>query len=269
MTIEENSGNLRPSPEQFLATHPVFTRDEFVRRLPGRAPATISSHLKRWQRQGRVRQVKRGLYVRLGPNDMVDYVTLAARMAPDAALAYHTALEVHGLAQSYFETLYFLTWTKTKPLRFGGRRFTPVRPPVGLEAHGRPSAWTEDVERRGVVLRVTTLERTLADVLARPELSGGLEEAWRSCSAIQGLDLGELESYVRAVASRVLAAKVGLFLDRHREVLAVSNAQLERLRALGPESTVYMERGKPGKVVREWNLVAPAQLLAGAWETAA
>ena len=116
---------------------------------------------------------------------------------------------------------------------------------------------------------MTTLERTLADVLDRPELSGGLEEVWRSCASIHGLDLGELESYVRVVGSRVLAAKVGLFLDRHRNVLAVSEAQLDRLRALGPEVPVYMERGRPGKVVREWNLVAPVELVSGAWDSAA
>jgi predicted transcriptional regulator of viral defense system len=255
-------------------TRSAFTRAEFAQALanegPERAPATLSSHLTRWQRQGRIQRVKRGLYLRTDPDDeAVDFLTLAARMSPDAALAFHTALECHGLAQSYFETLYFVTWTKAKPLEFRGRHFIPVRPSAALRNREPTETWTEEMERRQLTVRVTTVERTLADVMDRPDLSGGLEEVWRSCSSIQGLDLRELESYVRAVGSRVLAAKVGLFLDRHRDVLAVSQAQLERLRALGPEVPVYMERGRPGKVVREWNLVAPAELLAGAWDSAA
>ena len=261
------------TPEQFLATHTLFTREEFSQALgerrPERAPSTLSSHLSRWQRQGRITRVKRGLYLRREPNEAIDYLALAARMASDAQLAYHTALESHGLAQSYFETFYFATWTKTKPLSFQGRRFAPVRPPATLRRRASADGWVEEIERRGLAVRVTTLERTVADVLDRPHLSGGLEEAWRSCSSVQGLDLRELESYVRTVGSRVLAAKVGLFLDRHQEVLAVSRALLERLRDMGPEVPVYMERGRPGKVVRDWNLVAPAELVSGAWESAA
>ena len=262
------------TPARFLTTHTLFTREEFSQALGERgrkrAPSTLSSHLSRWQRQGRIVRVKRGLYLRREPTDeAVDYLTLAAKMAPDAALAYHTALESHGLAQSYFETFYFATWTKTKPMSFQGRRFTPVRPPATLQHRAPADAWVEEIERRGLGVHVTTLERTVADVLDRPHLSGGLEEAWRSCSSVQGLDLRELESYVRTVGSRVLAAKVGLFLDRHQEVLAVSRALLERLRELTPEVPVYMERGRPGKVVRDWNLVAPAELVSGAWESAA
>lgn len=258
------------TPERFLMTHALFTREELAQALTERATSTLSSHLTRWQRQGRILRVKRGVYVRReGDGKVVDYLALAARMAPDAAIAYHTALEGHGLAHSYFETLYFATWTKTKPVIFRGRRFSPVRPPAGVQQNGRRDAWVEEIDRRGLPVRITTVERTIADVLHRPDLSGGLEEAWRSCSSVQGLDLRDLEQYVRAVGSRVLAAKVGLFLERHADVLAVSGTALKRFRLLAPTVPVYMERGRPGTVVREWNLVAPEELLAGEWESAA
>jgi membrane protease YdiL (CAAX protease family) len=45
--------------------------------------------------------------------------------------------------------------------------------------------------------------------------------------------------------------------------------RLDRLRQLGPEVPVYMERGHFGKVVKRWNLVVPTELLAGDWESAA
>jgi predicted transcriptional regulator of viral defense system len=190
-------------------------------------------------------------------------------MARDSALAYHTALEAHGYAQSLFEKLFFATWTKTKPLTFRGRRFVPVRPPTAVRKARGVDGWLEILERGGLTVRVTTLERTVADVLNRPDLAGGVEEAWRSCSSIPGLDLRELEAYVKALGSRVLAAKVGLFLERHRDGLAVSEALLYRLRSLTPRVPVYMDRGKAGRVVSRWNLVAPVELLAGDWETAA
>jgi len=92
-----------------------------------------------------------------------------------------------------------------------------------------------------------------------------LEEAWRSCSAIPGLDLRELEAYVRILESRVLAAKVGFFLERHKEELAVPDALLGRLRDLTPRVPVYMERGRSGRAVSGWNLLAPVALLEGDW----
>ena len=49
-------------------------------------------------------------------------------MAPDAAVAYHTALESHGYAQSLFERLTFVTWTKAKPTAFQGRLFIAGSP---------------------------------------------------------------------------------------------------------------------------------------------
>lgn len=255
------------TPETFLATHPVFSRHELGAILPRAKPpgaaGTLTAHLVRWQRLGRIAQVKRGLYVRKGPDP--DFLLLASRMAGDAALAYHTALEAHGIAQSLFEKLFFVTWTKTKPVTFHGRTFTPVRPPAALRRGELSTRWIETLERSGLEVRATTLERTAADVLDRPDLAGGLEEAWRSCSAIPAFDLGELEAYVRALGSRILAAKVGFFLEGRKEALAVPEALLRRLRSLIPKAPLYMERGRPGRVLPEWNLVVPVELVTGEW----
>jgi len=175
-------------PDFFLANHRLFTREELAAALPGRATATLDAHLVRWQRQGRIVRVKQGLYLRQepagsgGPAPLPDFVALAARMAPDAAAAYHTALEAHGCAQSVFERLTFVTWTRTRAVEFLGRRLAPVRPRALLRAKGGGEAWIERLDRAGLEVRVTSLERTLADVLDRPSLAGGVEEVCVLCS---------------------------------------------------------------------------------------
>lgn len=188
------------TPEAFLAEHPVFSREEFavVLRRRGRTDATVDSHLTRWRRQGRIARVKPGVFLRLpprtaGPAPLPDYVALASRMAPDAVVAYHTALEVHGVAQSAFERLTFLTWTKARPTSFQGRRFTPVRPRAPLLAAEGGNGWIERTDRGGIEIRVTTIERTVADVLDRPDLAGGTDEVWRSLLAVPALDPRALE----------------------------------------------------------------------------
>lgn len=244
----------------FLATHSVFTRDELAGALRsrGRAEATIASHLARWTRQGRVTRVKRGLFVRAG--EPVDYPALASRMAPDAAVAYHTALEVHGYAQSVFERLTFVTCTGAKPTTFEGRRFVPVRPRAALRPHDRGDRWIEWVERAGVEIRVTDLERTVVDVLDRPDLAGGVEEVWRSLASVPALDPVSLDLYVTLLGGRTLAAKVGFFLESRREDLVVPTAVLERLQARVPRSPVFMDRRRKGRLVSRWALIVPQEV---------
>jgi predicted transcriptional regulator of viral defense system len=183
-------------------------------------------------------------------------------MAPDAAVAYHTALEAHGYAQSVFERFTFVTWTKTKPCSFRGRRFVPVRPRAPLLATDRGERWIERAERAGVGIRVTTRERTVADVLDRPDVSGGVEEVWRSLGSVPALDLGSLEEYVSLLRSRTLTAKVGFFLDSRRDELVVPPKLLDRLRAHLPGAPVPMERGRRGRLVSRWALIVPHEILA-------
>jgi predicted transcriptional regulator of viral defense system len=254
-------------PEAFLTTHSLFTREELaaVVRGRGRAEATVDSHLARWRRQGRIVRVKQGVFARLdGPEGTKaptpDFILLASRLAPDAAVAYHTALEAHGYAQSLFERLTFITWTKTKPTSFRGRRFAPVRPRAPLLAADRGERWIERAERTGVEFRVTTLERTVADVLDRPTLAGGMEEVWRSLLSVPALDPDPLEEYVTLLGSRTLAAKVGFFLETRRNELVVPAGLIQRLRARVPAAPVFMDRRRRGRLVARWALIVPAEL---------
>jgi predicted transcriptional regulator of viral defense system len=259
------------TPEAFLATHALFTREDLARVLRdrgSRSPGTVSSHLARWRRQNRILKVKEGLYVRLDPDATmaaqgIDFLALASLLAPDGALAYHTALEAHGVAQSLFERLTFVTWTKTRPLRFQGREFVPVRPREALRRARKKNAWTESMERSGTEVRVTSLERTVADVFDRPDLAGGAEEVWRSSAGVAALDLGELESYVHTLGSRTLAAKVGFFLERRADDLAVPPTLLERLRKRAPRSPVYIDRRRKSRFASRWNLMVPEGWIAG------
>lgn len=252
-------------PELFLNTHRVFTRAELQAALQGRARATVDSHLSRWRRQGRIARVKQGVFVRLdGQEDVTgllpDFLTLASRMAPDAAAAYHSALEVHGCAQSIFERFTFVTWTKTRATTYLCRRFLPVRPRKQLKAAGGGEHWIERAERAGTELRVTSLERTVADVLDRPALAGGIDEVWRSLASVPALDPDPLLEYAELLGSHTLAARLGFFLDCRRDELVVPGELLERLRTRIPRSPVYLDRGRPGRLVSRWSLFVPEEL---------
>ena len=189
-----------------------------------------------------------------------DFIALAARMAPDAAAAFHTALEAHGCAQSLFERLTFVTWTRTKPVEFMGRRMVPVRPRAPLRARAGGEAWIERLDRAGLEVRVTSLERTVADTLDRPSLAGGVEEVWRSLFNVRALDPESLLAYVEALGNQTLAARVGYFLETRREELAVPKSLLERLELLAPDHPVYFDRALGGRLNVRWRLIVPKEL---------
>lgn len=259
----------------FFALHPVFTREEFVRFLAGRGISSVetaNSHLRRYLAAGRIQRVKRGVYVAARPGERatkspVDFLLVASRLAPDAVLAYHSALEAHGYAQSFFERLFFLTTTKAKPVRYRERQFVPVLPLAGLRRKRQAFAFCGEVERGGLPCRVTTVERTLVDVLDRPDLAGGLEEVWRSLAGIPMLDLEMVVEYVRLCGQATLAAKVGFFLAQHQEALGVADPVLKHLRDLRPRQPRYLDRRLGGKMAADWNLIVPAPILNRDWET--
>lgn len=258
----------------FFATHPVFTTEEltaFLARRDSRSRWTRKALLVHHEKQGRLLRVRRGLYcaVPTGADPAtspVDAYLLAAKMTDDAVVAYHTALELHGKAYSVFEELQYLTDRAARPVKFRSYRFRPVRFPKKLTAKGKQLFGVKQVDRAGITVRVTTLERTLVDLLDRPDLGGGWEEIWRSLETVEFFDLDLIVQYALLLENATTAAKVGLFLEQHKDRLMVEENHLERLRARRPREPHYLTRGRRGgRLVSDWNLVVPAEVLDRSW----
>ncbi|MGI4791075.1 MAG: type IV toxin-antitoxin system AbiEi family antitoxin domain-containing protein [Janthinobacterium lividum] len=130
----------------------------------------------------------------------------------------------------------------------------------------------ETHDRHGLSIRVTGIERTLVDVLDRPALAGGWEEAWRACEdADLALDFPVLLEYARLLGNATTAAKLGYALEVSRERLAVPAAVLEALHVLAPRQPHPVERGlRAGtRLVPSWNLLVAATGFgepAGEWD---
>ena len=116
-------------------------------------------------------------------------------------------------------------------------------------------------------MKVTSLERTLVDVLDRPQLAGGWEEVYRSLESVEFFDLDKIVDYVLLLGNATTASKVGLYLDQHREALMVEERHLTALRNQRPKQPHYVDRrrGRGGRLVTEWNLVVPTELVERSW----
>ena len=260
----------------FFAAHPVFSRAELTANLWARrsgTPKAMDALLRYHVRAGHLLKLRRGLYavVPAGADpgaSPVDPYLLASRLAGDAVLGYHTALELHGKAHSVFQEFYFLTGTAPRPFRFRGQQFRATAFSRKLVRAGKERFGVETRDRAGLEIAVTRLERTLVDLFDRPDLGGGLEEVWRSLATVEFFDLEAVTEYATLLGNATTIAKVGFFLEAHRERLMVSGAHLARLRHRRPRQPHYFEKRDAGKarLVAGWNLMVPDSVMGQMWD---
>ena len=260
----------------FFAAHPVFSRAELTAHLTTHrsgTPKAVDALLRYHVRAGRLLKLRRGLYavVSTGADpgtSPVDPYLLASRLAGDAVLGYHTALGLHGKVYSVFQEFHFLTGTAPRPFRFRGQRFRAVAFPRKLVGTDKERFGVEIRDRAGLDVAVTGFERTLVDLFDRPHLGGGLEEVWRSLATVEYFDLEAVVEYATLLANATTVARVGFFLEAHRERLMVSDAHLARLRRRRPRQPHYFEKRDVGKgrLVTGWNLVVPDSVMSLVWD---
>jgi predicted transcriptional regulator of viral defense system len=260
--------------QKLYARQPVLTLDELQAHLDeghSRKKRSRESLVAYHLREGHLLQIRRGLYAVVPPGTApqdcpVDPYLVAARSADDAVLAYHTALEVHGKAHSVFERFFYQSGKRLRPWTFRTYRFECVLFPKALRERGKETFAATTVDRAGLEVRVSSLERTLVDLLDRPDLGGGWEEIWRSLESVEYFDLDLVIRYVQLLAKKTTAAKVGYYLQQHAEGLMVEDHHLEPLRKLRPKQPHYLQRGGSGRLVSDWNLVVPRSLAERTWE---
>ena len=261
--------------DAFFRQRPVFTGEELAEHLSssGRVGArTQESLLAYHTKNGRLVRVRRGLYAVIPPGAdrdtyPVDPYLIASRLTRDSVLSHHTALEFHGRAYSVWQHLTYLASRPLEPLTFRSHVFRGARFPEALVRSGKEHFDVLTTERAGMSLRVTSLERTLVDVLDRPHHSGGWEEVWRSLESVEFFDLEKVVEYALLLGNATTASKVGFFLDQHREALMVEESHLRTLRHRRPRQPHYMDRTRrrPGSLVAEWNLVVPIEVAERSW----
>ena len=255
-------------PLDFFATHPVFTRTEFGTVRDQAAARTGTNLLAYHLREGRLVRARRGLYAAVprgvdAESFAPDPYLVATRLAPDAVVALHAALQYRGRTYSVWNRFHVATRTNATAFTFRGSTFLPVHP------HARTAAASEGASEEfhaGGTVRVATFERTLVDLVDAPDVGGGWEEVWRSLEMVEFFDLEAVVAEALARETAVTAARVGFFLEQHRDTLHVEDRHLAPLRALRPKQPTYFDaRRSPGHLVASWNLVVPRLVLDRRW----
>ena len=235
---------------------------DLAAKLTGRradASYVYGKYVQRLLEKGRLRRVRRGLYVALSPIEdepFVDKLLVASKVRSEYFLGFHTALEFYGSAYSVHNDAYICVKPENRfePFEFAGMRFKPVF--VEDVDFG-----VEEKEYRGHALRVSSKERTFIDCLDRVEYAGGWEECLKSLQSLGGLDFEKTAELAVEYGSEALLRRVGLVLEllRGRSIFYehLPEEVLMKLEDRISGQPRYLVVGVSGALNVRWRLYVP------------
>jgi predicted transcriptional regulator of viral defense system len=223
--------------------------------------STARMALWRLSCKGNLRRVRSGLYAAIpleisGKEFEVNrYLMFDRAMGSKGALAFHSALELHGVAQSDFNTVYYLSTLRKSSFATENLTFRPVWAP---RLFGVTTVHVDEIP-----VRVTDKERTFLDCVRRPNLCGGLEEFLKSAEGFTTMSPVKLMDYLERFDEQSLYQRTGFILTFLGTRIRTSDDLLEALRKRVGKNVYYLTPGRKkrrSRLNKEWNVMVPVNL---------
>lgn len=254
----------------FFSAHPVFRREEYAKAVGRRSEdPVVSSMLTQHLKAGNIKRVARGVFASVPAHaDAVTWRTdrflAASRLKPDAVIAYHSALELHGAA--YTDAPDVQAITEANPVVLDTPDFSCrfVRHPAGFSAAQDVTV----IDRAGLAVRVTTPERTITDLFDRPDLAGGAEELFNSLALVERVKGDDLVRLAKALRNAAAIGALGWWLETEKERLGIAQTTLDALQGLKSRHPQYVLGARKGEAtsVGRWNILVPSALASPGFE---
>ena len=254
----------------FFSAHPVFSRAEYAAAV-GRRPQdrVVTAMLVQHLQAGNIRRIARGVFASVPKHAeagkwSVDRFLAASRLRRGGVIAYHSALELHGCAYTGGHDVQVIAQGEPGMFEAVGFACRFVKPPRGIsQRDGSMADGLTTVDRLGMDVSVTTIERTIADVFDRYDLAGGAEELFNSLDLVARVDAAALVHFARALGNATAAGALGYWLEREQERLGIVDNVLEGFRKLMPPQARYALGAKSGqgKLAKGWNVILPIGII--------
>ena len=260
---------------RFFSAHSVFDRAEYAAAV-GRDPrdSVVTAMLAQHLRAGNIKRIARGVFASVPKHAdartwSVDRFLAASRLRRNGIIAYHSALELHGRAYTEGGEVQVIASGESGVFEASNLTCRFIRPPRGLMCENADSLGAVMVvDRMGLNVRVTTIERTIVDLFDRYDFAGGPEELFNSLSLIVRVDAKAVVQHMRIVRNASAAGALGYWLERERKVLRIADDTLEELRALAPKQARYALGTRPGhgRMLKNWNVILPVDVVVQQFE---
>lgn len=251
---------LGPREAEFLATMAGSAKDVFAFEDAERfwGPGQMTRNvLSRLESKGWLERLERGKYLLVplqagvGREWSEDPLVIGSFLVPSGAAAYWTAIRHWGWTTQLPRTQFFITPKRRSPsqkrvLNVPYRFITLKQNRV----FGIAQEWLGDLP-----IRVTDRERTVLDMLDRPDLAGGIAEVSESLRAAwREIDPAKLTEYIARYGSGTVPKRLGYLAELH--ALEGASKWVPRWRAMSGSGVTLLERGGSdrGRIVTRWGL---------------
>jgi predicted transcriptional regulator of viral defense system len=245
---------------QYAQSTPLFTvreaRDRYGKNMHSRS---ILNLLHRLKTQGRVRFVANGVYAGALAAATPNRYRIPLALRADAVVALHSALELHGVANQVFQTVYYFSAGARKDVVFDHITYHRVAPPRALATAKRRLFQTE---LGADSILATGRERSFVDCLLFLNYSGGVEELDKSLAMFPSFDFDTALAYLKLLRRPWLYARLGFLLDRQADKLFFRGKIRDQFLGKVPRGVVYLADKRPGSHwVPTWKLMVPETFL--------
>lgn len=254
----------------FFSAHPVFDRAEYAAAV-GRNPSdkVVTAMLAQHLQAGNIKRVARGVFASVPKHAdarkwSVDRFLAASRLRRGAVIAYHSALQLHGSAYTEGYEVQVIAPGEPGVLEAAGFSCRFIKPRRGFaRRNGELKDGVTVVDRMGLDVRVTTVERTIADLFDRYELAGGADELFNSLDLVARVDAAALVRHMRVLGNAAAAGALGFWLEREQKRLGIPDAALRQLHAMAPRQARYAlgTRAGEGRTAKGWNVILPVDVV--------
>ena len=230
----------------------LFSYNDIKEMYPNRE--SFNSFLRRFLKNGNIKQVKKGLYALVDPTTGMIYASkfqIACRLFDDAYFSYQEAIEYYGLAtQSFVSHFTYLTHVYVDDVEFEDNVYTSKKSNCNLEIINR-------MNENGV--RVVSLERAIVDSIDNPGYAGGLEEIEYALDACRDLDINKVITMLTYYDKAYLYQKVGYLFDKHFGNRVPESFYQLCLSKSGNKIQYFESNVGFAKLVLKWKLMVPKE----------
>jgi predicted transcriptional regulator of viral defense system len=243
----------------FAQSTPLFTlkqaRDRYAKDAHSRSMLNMLHRLKG---QGRVRKLAQGVYSGALASAPPNRYLIPSALRDDAVVAFHSALEWHGVANQVFRSVYYFSARPRKDVIFDNVTYHRVAPPRALHDE-RHKLFQVQLGADHVL--VTNRERSFVDCLMFLDYSGGAEELDKSLAMFPSFDFDAALEYLKLLRKPWLYSRLGFLLDRHADKLFFRGEARDRFLRKLPPGVAYLGSKRPGnRWVPTWRLMVPDTL---------
>ena len=240
----------------------VFTKKELLQDFPHLSINSINKKIYNAKKSKIIKGIgRRSIYFIVEPNQNYktakpDYFKIAAKLGEDSIVCYSSALTILGKSHSFINIIYISSIKRFRNLRYNKTEYKYVSLP-------KKNISIKEINYKGIIIKTTTLERTLIDCLRTTKYSGGFEHLYKSYEGVYYFNWEKLEECLKKFHSPILNARVGLFIELYKDKWDIPNELIKKLKRKIPKNPDYFlgRENKSGKLLKQWNIIIPDYIL--------